>query len=267
MKTLYEAANSLEAHMLAHLLGQEGIEAHIHGEHLQGGVGELPATGLVRLMVDEADYARARTVIERWDAQQPADGASRAGQAPPSARWPGVLLALLLGAGGTYAWFHVPASQDGVDYNRDGLLDEKWTFSASGRILKSEVDRNLDRKIDHVVHFNQRGEPDSAESDDDFDGRFETRSRYRLGNVVYVEVDTDGDGYPDLQTHFVHGVATRIEYMHPGTGRALRVEQLKLGIVQSAEVDTDRDGVLDTRVFYTPLGEVRGREPIAADVR
>lgn len=262
MKTVYEAGNSLEAHMLTHLLEQEGIEAHIHGEHLQGGVGELPASGLVRLLVDEADYARARTVVEGWDAQQPAGGVTLADQPAPSTRWPGLLLAVLLGVGGTYAYFSAPVRQDGVDYNRDGLLDEKWTYSASDRILKLEFDRNFDSKVDSVLHFNSRGELENGESDDDFDGRFETRSRYQLGSVVYTEVDTNGDGYPDLQTYYTHGVAIRIEYIHPVTGRPLRVEHLKLGIVQSAEVDTDQDGTLDTRILYTPLGEVRGREPL-----
>jgi len=73
MKTLYEAANAIEAHMLVDLLKQEGLHAHIHGEHLQGAMGELPAAGLVRLVIDEADHARARTLIERWESLQPAE--------------------------------------------------------------------------------------------------------------------------------------------------------------------------------------------------
>jgi len=262
MKTLYEAANALEAHMLVHLLAQEGIEAQIHGEHLQGGIGELQALGLVRLMVDESDYLRARTVIERWDAQQPAEVASRADTSSPPARWPGLLLALLLGVGGTVAYHRAPARQDGVDHNRDGLLDEKWTFSASGRFLKTELDRNFDLKIDQVLHFDERGEPLAGESDDDFDGRFETRMRYQQGNLVYTEVDTEGDGYPDMRTYYTHGVATRIEYTDPRNGHPLRIEHLKLGVVQSAEVDADKDGTLDTRILYGPLGHERARGPL-----
>jgi hypothetical protein len=41
MKRIYQAANNIEAHMLVHLLEQEGIEAHVEGEHLQSGAGEL----------------------------------------------------------------------------------------------------------------------------------------------------------------------------------------------------------------------------------
>lgn len=67
MRTLYEAANGLEARLLHDLLAQEGVPARIYGEFLQGGVGELPVAGLVRLMVDERDYAAGRALIARWE--------------------------------------------------------------------------------------------------------------------------------------------------------------------------------------------------------
>ena len=63
MKTLYEAANAVEAHMLLDLLKQEGMEARIEGEALQGAMGGVPAAGLVRLVVDEDGYAPARALI------------------------------------------------------------------------------------------------------------------------------------------------------------------------------------------------------------
>jgi hypothetical protein len=71
MKTLYQASNSLEAHMIQDLLKMEGIAARIDGEYLQGGMGELPAAGLVRVMVDEQDYQAAKVIVDRWDAAQP----------------------------------------------------------------------------------------------------------------------------------------------------------------------------------------------------
>jgi tRNA nucleotidyltransferase/poly(A) polymerase len=45
MKTIYQAVNAIEAHMLRDLLAQEGLSPVIQGEHLQGAVGELPAAG------------------------------------------------------------------------------------------------------------------------------------------------------------------------------------------------------------------------------
>ncbi|MDO9219389.1 MAG: DUF2007 domain-containing protein [Thiobacillus sp.] len=68
MRTAYEASNSIEAHILQGFLMQEGIATQVVGAYLQGGIGELPAQGFVRLMVDEEDYERARAAIERWEA-------------------------------------------------------------------------------------------------------------------------------------------------------------------------------------------------------
>ncbi len=105
MKSVYQAANAIEAHMLSELLRQQGIASQVWGEHLQGGVGELPAAGLIRLMVDEQDYAPARAAVERWDAEQPRDlPAPR--PAPPGAQGlvgfvAGVAVGLLLG---WWAW-------------------------------------------------------------------------------------------------------------------------------------------------------------------
>jgi hypothetical protein len=71
MRTLYEASNSLEAHMILNLLEMQGLSGRIDGEFLQGGVGELPAAGVVRVMVDEEDYPAAKEIVNRWDAAQP----------------------------------------------------------------------------------------------------------------------------------------------------------------------------------------------------
>ncbi|MBT9539054.1 DUF2007 domain-containing protein [Thiobacillus sp.] len=71
MQTVYEASNAVEAHILQGYLEQEGIAVQIVGAYLQGGVGELPAHGLVRLLADEANFDRARAAIQRWEAASP----------------------------------------------------------------------------------------------------------------------------------------------------------------------------------------------------
>ena len=68
MKTAYDAANNIDAHLVMHQLQQAGIDARIEGEYLQGGIGELPAAGNVRVIVDERDFAEARAVIADWEA-------------------------------------------------------------------------------------------------------------------------------------------------------------------------------------------------------
>lgn len=67
MVVVYEAENAIEAHLLRGLLEQAGVSTHVSGEYLLGAMGDLPARGLVRLLVDEADFSEARSVIARYE--------------------------------------------------------------------------------------------------------------------------------------------------------------------------------------------------------
>ncbi len=261
MKTLYEASSAVEAHMLRDLLKQEGIETHIHGEALQGAIGEIPAAGLVRLVVEEEHYGPARGIIDRWERTQTDSSPTPLPKSKSNGAWR-LLLGFVIGVGVSYAAYRTPVSTDGVDFNHDGVLDEKWTYAPNGRPLKLEIDRNLDRKVDYIAHYDSHGLIESAESDDNFDGVFETRQRFRNDNVEVAESDTDGDGYPDTRSLFSSGVLETIEYLNPTSGLPLRVEHYRLGKLEFADVDTDKDGTLDIRIKYTGLAEVASREPL-----
>ncbi|MDX1804249.1 MAG: DUF2007 domain-containing protein, partial [Alcanivorax sp.] len=71
MKCVFHAGNGLEAHMVADLLNQAGIMAQVHGDLLQGGVGELPAGGLASVWVADSDTRRAAEVIQDFERHQP----------------------------------------------------------------------------------------------------------------------------------------------------------------------------------------------------
>ena len=261
MRTLYEAANAIEAHMLLDLLKQEGFVAYIRGEHLQGAIGELPAGSLVRLEIPEHEFADARGIIDRWEALHPIEAASQ----KPKKKYSTViifLIGLALGIGCTFAYFRTPVTLQGIDYNGDGVLDEKFTYSPSRTLLKIEVDRNLDGKIDYITHYDERGIPKSAALDDNFDGIFETRMLFRAGNLETMETDTGGDGFVDFRSRYVYGVLNSVEYLSPKAGIPLRVESIRLGKIVYADIDVDGDGKLDTRFIYTPLGEVASKGPM-----
>jgi hypothetical protein len=68
MKSVFDASNNIEAHLVMHQLQQAGLNARIEGEFLQGGIGELAAAGNVRVMVDPKDEVEARLVIADWEA-------------------------------------------------------------------------------------------------------------------------------------------------------------------------------------------------------
>jgi hypothetical protein len=263
MKTLYHPANALEAHMLVHLLQQEGLSPEIQGEHLQGAIGELPAAGLLRLVVPPEQYDAGRSAIARWEAAQPVE--STPGVAAHQARRRGgwyFLAGLLAGAGVMYAMVRTPVGADGIDHDRDGLLDEKYTFSPRGTVVRYEADRDLDKRVDHVIEYDDRGFPATGRSDEDFDGHFESLLTFRRGQVETVQSDTDGDGFPDATSFYESGVLRKVTYRDPKTGQPLRIEHFRIGQLLHADIDTDGDGQLDTRARYSPLGEVLSRGPL-----
>jgi len=265
VKTVYEAANAVEAHMLIDVLAQEGLAARIEGEALQGAVGGLPAAGLVRLVIDDEHHPAARAVLERWERTQVEPSASALAPRPASKASFGLLglvVGVALGVAGTWAAYRSPVRVDGIDHNRDGVLDEKWTFSANGTLLRTEVDRNFDHKVDYVIRYDARAMIESAEADDDFDGVFETRFVYREGSVLTSETDTDGDGFPDLRSSYAHGILMSTAFLDPATGLPLRVEHYRKDKLDHADIDSRRSGTLDVRIRYTPLAEVASREAI-----
>lgn len=71
MHTVYEAEHLIDAHLIRGRLEAEGIEAWVLGEWLTGAMGELPAGGLLRIGVGEADRERAEAVIAEWRQSEP----------------------------------------------------------------------------------------------------------------------------------------------------------------------------------------------------
>lgn len=71
MKTVFQADFGIEARMVLHLLQGAGIQAQVLGEILQGAMGDLPAGGMVRVVVDDTQEAEARALIADWEESKP----------------------------------------------------------------------------------------------------------------------------------------------------------------------------------------------------
>ncbi len=67
MQPIYTARDILEAHILKGYLEQRGIDVHVSGFYLQGGIGELPVSNTVQLWVADEDVAAARIALEEYD--------------------------------------------------------------------------------------------------------------------------------------------------------------------------------------------------------
>ena len=66
MIKVYDAANITEAHIVRGMLEANGIEAHVGGYYLQGGIGELAVQGFASVLVDAAQEARARELVMEY---------------------------------------------------------------------------------------------------------------------------------------------------------------------------------------------------------
>lgn len=263
MKTVYEAANVLEAHMLADVLKQDGVTAQVLGGFLTGAAGQLPATGLVRLEVEEEDFDRARAAIARWESTQVNEPAGHTADAAAHRAWRWGLGGLLFGAGLCWAWLHVPVNQNEFDHNHDGRVDERWEYSAANLAVGSAFDRNFDGRMDLIYRYDGQGELASADGDDDFDGVFEAHTRFRANQPQTTEADTDGDGLIDSVSTFVYGVQSSTQYLEPRSGRPVRIDVYRLGRLDHVDRDADLDGVLDTREHYNALGQITRSERLA----
>ncbi len=78
MKTIYRAADILEAHIVCGMLNAEGIEAEVAGFYQQGAVGQLAPQDFARVMlIDERDEDRAERVIADYEQRDPAPPSER----------------------------------------------------------------------------------------------------------------------------------------------------------------------------------------------
>lgn len=74
MQRIYEPQDLMEAELLLGMLASEGIDAYLTGQHLAGAVGELPACGLLGVMVEDAQAHSAQQLIAAYNAALPLPG-------------------------------------------------------------------------------------------------------------------------------------------------------------------------------------------------
>lgn len=67
MISVFQGSDYLQAQLLTGLLEQHGISVFLQGAALQGGLGELPATGHLSIMVDEQDQPAARSLLAAYE--------------------------------------------------------------------------------------------------------------------------------------------------------------------------------------------------------
>ncbi|MCF6319593.1 MAG: DUF2007 domain-containing protein, partial [Proteobacteria bacterium] len=86
MILIYQAQNSVEARLILNLFQQAGLSARIDGEYLQGGMGDLQVSGIVRMMIDEADLKKGKEIIRQWDSKEDIDIKTNSNPSAPENR-------------------------------------------------------------------------------------------------------------------------------------------------------------------------------------
>lgn len=67
MQEIYRAADITEAHIIAGMLDASGIDSHVGGHYLQGGVGELGAMNFATVSVPAEDAVRGLELIREYE--------------------------------------------------------------------------------------------------------------------------------------------------------------------------------------------------------
>ena len=108
MQEIYRAGDITEAHIIAGMLESQGIDSHVGGQYLQGGVGELASMNFATVSVPEVDIVAARELINEYEST-PYPAVSTSTNTNISggvelSRYMLLPLALLLVLGAVYLW-------------------------------------------------------------------------------------------------------------------------------------------------------------------
>ena len=255
MQKVYESSTAPEAHIIKILLESKGIQPRLDGEHLPSGAGTLPAINLVRVLVEDEDYITASEIIDEWETKNKEATKEHGPKEKPKGLI-GFIVGSVLTSGVFYWFYNSPVTVDGIDYNADGRLDERWIYK-NNRINESLHDRNLDGSIDQKLFYGATGIINSSEVDLDFDGIFETKQKYHKGNITIEESDANQNGIVEYRILFKHGFIDSIEFIDEETRNVRKVQHYQVGRPVSAEFDSDGDGILETKYKYDAYEEVK----------
>jgi len=70
MKIIYKARDIIEAHIVAGMLNANGIETHVGGYYLQGGIGDVTVFDFANVQVTDEDVAAAIPLVAEYEDQE-----------------------------------------------------------------------------------------------------------------------------------------------------------------------------------------------------
>lgn len=176
-----------------------------------------------------------------------------------------------------------------VDVNADGYANLRHV-SEDSRPVCTEIDLNLDGRVDVTRVFDAAGTTSFEQYDLDFDGRLDQHSFYEAGKLVRKEIDTNFDrmvdtwvwcdgpylGRMERDRHrrkrvdtwedYQRGLLSAAAYDDDNDGRAERWEKYRAGRLIEVAFDTNQDGKPDRAESSSALGGSGvAPEPVSCD--
>jgi len=167
---------------------------------------------------------------------------------------------LILGIAGAMAYREYQALRT-YDYSFDRNGD-RWpddiTHYERGIPIWRHMDENFDGRTDYWEYYNADGEKtERSERDNNFDGKVDGWGKWRDGQVVEIQSDTDFNGQPDVTEFYSNCLLTSIEWRPNGTNIVTARHNYLHGNPTEELRDLDYDGYFDVSVkfdrFFQPI--------------
>jgi hypothetical protein len=141
------------------------------------------------------------------------------------------------------------------DTNGDGHVDI-LSYMDGARIVRIEVDKNEDGKIDRWEHYQPPGNTLVNVGFSRKNDGIEDAWTYAGpdGTVSRIEISTRRNGQVDRSEFYEKGVMVRVEEDSDGDGKPDKWERYENGRLLSVDVDTTHTGSPNRRMVYLPDG-------------
>ncbi|MDH5671153.1 MAG: hypothetical protein OEZ06_03330 [Myxococcales bacterium] len=132
-------------------------------------------------------------------------------------------------------------SEELLDASGDGYANVRHVVE-NGRRRCTEIDLNLDKRVDVTRKLDESGNIVFEQHDFDFDGRLDQQVFFEGGRIARREIDTNFDRMVDTWVWCEGSLVAKLERDRRHTGRVDTWEEYQSGLLASARYDDNNDG-------------------------
>jgi hypothetical protein len=254
--TSHDAANIARSNLEAH-----GIECWVNADDCGGWYTNLTAPGGVRLCVRASDAEAAVTLLNAQ--ASPAEinqiETEAVASAPPETgslkklAWIQILFGIV--AGIILCSLYQSASNFGAKtyyHHVHGKINKKWIYR-NGYVAEFSEDRNLDGVMDYWVHYDAYGRENSAEYDNNFDGKADEWWTFSDDGTDTLQKDNDFNGISDEFCVYKNRIIQQMDMKPNGSKFTTTREIFQNGVLTEILRGGDSNGNFREKVRYDPF--------------